>query len=67
MAKKINIALMRKRLGITRTELAKLAAVVPSTVWRWEKKGVPEGGAAQALLQHLEAKAKAMEEQDKAS
>ena len=49
----INIPAIRKALNLTQTQLAELAGVNLSTVWRWENSGVPNRGAARAFLDKL--------------
>ncbi|PIT67916.1 hypothetical protein CER18_09055 [Bartonella tribocorum] len=42
---KIEAKELRKRLNLTQDEMAALLGVNKSTVWRWEKYGVPSRGA----------------------
>ncbi|EJF78977.1 hypothetical protein MCQ_00933 [Candidatus Bartonella washoeensis Sb944nv] len=44
---------LRKRLNLTLDEMAALLGVNRSTVWRWEKYGVPSRGTVAYLLQSL--------------
>lgn len=49
----IDIPAIRKVLNLTQTQLAELAGVSISTVWRWENCGVPKRGPALAFLSRL--------------
>ena len=59
MKKPINLTTLQMRLGVNRSELAKLAGVDVSTVWRWEHVGIPKRGPARAFLEQLEEKSRA--------
>ncbi|WP_375653428.1 helix-turn-helix domain-containing protein [Bartonella sp. MR110HLJHH] len=50
---KIEAKKIRKRLNLTLDEMAALLGVNKSTVWRWEKYGVPSRGAVAYLLKSL--------------
>ncbi|UNF52732.1 helix-turn-helix domain-containing protein [Bartonella krasnovii] len=50
---KIEAKELRKRLNLTQDEMAALLGVNKSTVWRWEKYGVPSRGAVAYLLKSL--------------
>ncbi|WP_375683834.1 helix-turn-helix domain-containing protein [Bartonella sp. AP285QHHD] len=50
---KIEAKELRKRLNLTLHEMAALLGVNKSTVWRWEKYGVPSRGAVAYLLKSL--------------
>ncbi|WP_375703931.1 helix-turn-helix domain-containing protein [Bartonella sp. AD13SXNS] len=50
---KIEAKELRKRLNLTLDEMAALLGVNKSTVWRWEKYGVPSRGAVAYLLKSL--------------
>lgn len=41
------------RLGLTQAQLAEKVGVNTMTVWRWRKKGLPQHGAARALIERL--------------
>ncbi|MEN5277335.1 helix-turn-helix domain-containing protein [Brucella sp. TWI432] len=49
----LNIPAIRKALNLTQSELAGMAGVNLSTVWRWENDGIPKRGPARALLDRL--------------
>ncbi|MBZ3691016.1 helix-turn-helix domain-containing protein [Phyllobacterium calauticae] len=49
----INLPAIRKALNLTQTQLAVLAGVDLSTVWRWENHGVPTRGPAKAFIDRL--------------
>lgn len=56
----IDIADLRKRLGLTRKELAKAIGVrAVSTVCRWENGDSSPSGSALILLQQLDAQSRA--------
>lgn len=57
----LDIPSLRKALKITQAQLAVMAGVNLSTVWRWENDGVPERGPARAFLLRLNQEARAME------
>ncbi|MBA9083553.1 MULTISPECIES: helix-turn-helix domain-containing protein [Bartonella] len=48
--KKIAAKQLRKKLNLTLEEMAAHLGVNKSTVWRWEKYGIPSRGAAAYLL-----------------
>ncbi|WP_208442240.1 helix-turn-helix domain-containing protein [Bartonella raoultii] len=50
---KIEAKELRKRLKLTQDEMAALLGVSKSTVWRWEKYGVPSRGTVAYLLKSL--------------
>lgn len=50
---KIEAKQLRKRLNLTQDEMAALLGVNKSTVWRWEKYGVPSRGTVAYLLKSL--------------
>lgn len=50
---KIEAKKLRKRLNLTLDEMAALLGVNKSTVWRWEKYGIPSRGAVAYLLKSL--------------
>jgi len=50
---RLNIPAIRKALNLTQTQLAEMAGVNLSTVWRWENDGIPKRGPARALLDRL--------------
>ncbi|WP_246744241.1 helix-turn-helix domain-containing protein [Bartonella grahamii] len=50
---KIEAKELRKRLNLTLDEMAALLGVNRSTVWRWEKYGVPSRGTVSYLLKSL--------------
>lgn len=49
----LDIPMLRKALNLTQSQLADLAGVNLSTVWRWENGGVPKRGPARAFLNRL--------------
>ncbi|MCZ2204018.1 helix-turn-helix domain-containing protein [Bartonella sp. A05] len=51
--KKIAVKQLRKNLNLTLKEMAAQLGVNKSTVWRWEKYGVPSRGATAYLLEAL--------------
>ncbi|WP_455480125.1 helix-turn-helix domain-containing protein [Bartonella sp. B23] len=51
--KKIAVKQLRKNLNFTLKEMAERLGVNKSTVWRWEKYGVPSRGAVAYLLEAL--------------
>ncbi|WP_375649546.1 helix-turn-helix domain-containing protein [Bartonella sp. MU70NMGDW] len=50
---KIAVKQLRKNLNLTLKEMAARLGVNKSTVWRWEKYGVPSRGAVAYLLEAL--------------
>nr|WP_273757190.1 helix-turn-helix domain-containing protein [Bartonella sp. MM73XJBT] len=50
---KTEVKKLRKQLNLTLDEMAALLGVNKSTVWRWEKYGVPSRGAVAYLLKSL--------------
>ncbi|WP_273760899.1 DNA-binding transcriptional regulator [Bartonella sp. ML70XJBT.G] len=50
---KTEVKKLRKQLNLTQDEMAALLGVSKSTVWRWEKYGVPSRGAVAYLLKSL--------------
>ncbi|WP_413154909.1 helix-turn-helix domain-containing protein [Bartonella sp. cb54] len=50
---KIAVKQLRKNLNLTLEEMAARLGVNKSTVWRWEKYGVPSRGAVAYLLEAL--------------
>ncbi|MBX4336036.1 helix-turn-helix domain-containing protein [Bartonella raoultii] len=50
---KIEAKKLRKCLNLTQDEMAALLGVNKSTVWRWEKYGVPSRGTVSYLLETL--------------
>ncbi|WP_208435740.1 helix-turn-helix domain-containing protein [Bartonella phoceensis] len=50
---KTTVKQLRKNLNLTLKEMAVLLGVNKSTVWRWEKYGVPSRGAVAYLLEAL--------------
>ncbi len=53
----LDIPAIRKALNLTQSQLAEMAGVNLSTVWRWENDGVPKRGPARALLDRLKVEA----------
>lgn len=53
MQNEIDLSALRKRHKLTQADLARLAGVDLSTVWRWENEGVPKRGPARAFLENL--------------
>ena len=53
----LDIPAIRKALNLTQSQLADMAGVNLSTVWRWENDGVPKRGPARALLDRLKLEA----------
>lgn len=53
----LDIPAIRKALNLTQSQLADMAGVNLSTVWRWENDGVPKRGPARALLDRLKVEA----------
>ena len=53
----LDIPAIRKALNLTQSQLADMAGVNLSTVWRWENDGVPKRGPARALLDRLKSEA----------
>ena len=49
----LDIPSLRKALHLTQSQLAEMAGVNLSTVWRWENGGVPKRGPARAFLMRL--------------
>lgn len=49
----LDIPAIRKALSLTQSQLADMAGVNLSTVWRWENDGIPKRGPARALLDRL--------------
>lgn|GEM_PF-3236470 len=49
----LHIPTIRKALNLTQSQLADMAGVNLSTVWRWENEGIPKRGPARALLDRL--------------
>ncbi|GAA0588961.1 helix-turn-helix transcriptional regulator [Paenochrobactrum glaciei] len=49
----IDLAAIRRILKLTQPQLAEMAGVNLSTVWRWENEGVPKRGAAKAFIDRL--------------
>lgn len=49
----IDLAAIRRSLKLTQPQLAEMAGVNLSTVWRWENEGVPKRGAAKAFIDRL--------------
>ncbi len=49
----LHIPTIRKTLNLTQSQLADMAGVNLSTVWRWENEGIPKRGPARALLDRL--------------
>lgn len=49
----LDIPAIRKALSLTQSQLAEMAGVNLSTVWRWENDGIPKRGPARALLDRL--------------
>lgn len=54
---RLDIPAIRKALNLTQTQLAEMAGVNLSTVWRWENDGIPKRGPARALLNRLNSEA----------
>ncbi|EJF84060.1 hypothetical protein MCU_00728 [Bartonella elizabethae Re6043vi] len=50
---KIAVKQLRKNLNLTLKEMAERLGVNKSTVWRWEKYGVPSRGTVAYLLEAL--------------
>ncbi|MBX4336370.1 helix-turn-helix domain-containing protein [Bartonella raoultii] len=50
---KLEAKKLRKHLNLTLDEMAALLGVNRSTVWRWEKYGIPSRGAVAYLLKSL--------------
>lgn len=57
----LDIPAIRKALNLTQSQLADMAGVNLSTVWRWENDGVPKRGPARALLDRLKVEALGMQ------
>ncbi|WP_421565934.1 helix-turn-helix domain-containing protein [Ochrobactrum sp. EDr1-4] len=53
----LDIPAIRKALNLTQSQLAGMAGVNLSTVWRWENDGIPKRGPARALLDRLNVEA----------
>jgi transcriptional regulator with XRE-family HTH domain len=53
MKSSICIETLLKRLKLNQNELAEKIGVNPLTIWRWKKNGIPQNGAARALLERL--------------
>lgn len=53
----LDIPAIRKALCLTQSQLADMAGVNLSTVWRWENDGIPKRGPARALLDRLKVEA----------
>lgn len=53
----LDIPAIRKALNLTQSQLADMAGVNLSTVWRWENDGVPKRGPARAFLDRLKVEA----------
>ncbi|KAB2725430.1 helix-turn-helix transcriptional regulator [Brucella intermedia] len=49
----IDLPAIRRILKLTQTQLAEMAGVNLSTVWRWENEGVPTRGPAKAFIDRL--------------
>ena len=49
----IDLVAIRRILKLTQPQLAEMAGVNLSTVWRWENEGVPKRGAAKAFIDRL--------------
>lgn len=49
----IDLPAIRRTLKLTQTQLAEMAGVNLSTVWRWENEGVPTRGPAKAFIDRL--------------
>lgn len=49
----ISLHTIRRSLKLTQTQLAEMAGVNLSTVWRWEKNGLPKRGPAKAFVDRL--------------
>lgn len=49
----IDLPAIRRSLKLTQTQLAEMAGVNLSTVWRWENEGVPTRGPAKAFIDRL--------------
>lgn len=49
----IDLPAIRRTLKLTQTQLAEMAGVNLSTVWRWEKEGLPTRGPAKAFIDRL--------------
>jgi transcriptional regulator with XRE-family HTH domain len=47
----------RLKLKLTQPQLAERLGVDTSTVWRWEKEGLPERGTASVLIAQIIAEA----------
>jgi DNA-binding transcriptional regulator YiaG len=54
----IDLPAIRRTLKLTQTQLAEMAGVNLSTVWRWENEGVPTRGPAKAFIDRLAIDAK---------
>lgn len=64
----IDLAAIRRSLKLTQPQLAEMAGVNLSTVWRWENEGVPKRGAAKAFIDRLIADAgKSSKKKDRAA
>ncbi|ETS04120.1 hypothetical protein AT248_06425 [Bartonella henselae] len=50
---KITVKQLRKNMNLTLKEMATRLGVNKSTVWRWEKYGVPSRGSVAYLLEAL--------------
>jgi DNA-binding transcriptional regulator YiaG len=53
MKSTIRIEKLLKQLNLNQNQLAAKIGVNPLTIWRWKKNGIPENGAARALLERL--------------
>ncbi|QTN02421.1 helix-turn-helix domain-containing protein [Ochrobactrum sp. EEELCW01] len=49
----IDLPAIRRTLKLTQTQLAEMAGVNLSTVWRWENEGLPTRGPAKAFIDRL--------------
>ncbi|PWL17418.1 transcriptional regulator [Falsochrobactrum shanghaiense] len=49
----IDLPAIRRALKLTQTQLAQMAGVNLSTVWRWENEGLPTRGPAKAFIDRL--------------
>ena len=49
----IDLPAIRRSLKLTQTQLAEMAGVNLSTVWRWENEGLPTRGPAKAFIDRL--------------
>jgi transcriptional regulator with XRE-family HTH domain len=49
----LDLPAIREKLKLTQAALAERAGVDVSTIWRWEKEGIPKRGPARAFIYRL--------------